>query len=41
MTTSGLIMMLIWCGIVTIVTSYFLCKVLTIEKKKRTWLEYG
>lgn len=34
MTTSGLIMMLTWCGIVTIVTGYFFYKVLTAKKKK-------
>ena len=34
MTTSGLIMMLTWCGIVTIMTGYFFYKVLTAKKKK-------
>ncbi len=33
MTTSGLILMLSWCGIVTFFTIYFFYKVLTTKKK--------
>lgn len=33
MTTSALIMMLGWMGIVTIITGYFFYKVLTLKKK--------
>ena len=33
MTTSGLIMMLTWCGIVTFMAGYFLYRVITAKKK--------
>lgn len=34
MTTGAWLMMLVWCGSVTLVTGYFLYRVLTTKKKR-------